>query len=139
MQNQNIAKEYIEYNPELRIITCIQHKYAIIPGNDSSGRSHASRHFQEIHKPALSKSAIDPINEYISNLNLTEPSQIATPSRENGPIDGLELYENGGECLICGEYSINPGAMCMHYTRKHNSSAIEGVNWRKQPVQMIFQ
>ena len=64
MESQEIAKQYIQYNPKLKIITCIQHKYAIIPGYDSNDQSNVTRHFQEIHKPGLSKNttSIRPCN-----------------------------------------------------------------------------
>ena len=136
--DHRIAKAYVQYNPELKIITCIQHKYAIIPGNDSSGRSNVTHHFQEVHKPGLSKHAITPINEYISTLELLKPCQINTPLREDGPVDGLELYENGGQCLICHEFAISPGAMSLHFIKKHHLIAKLGTNWRKQAIQTIF-
>src|SRR5215471_13180471 len=108
MESQEIAKRYVQYNTELKIITCIQHKYAIVPGNDSNDRLNSTRHFQEIHKPGLPKSATDAISGYISTLELAEPSQIDIPLKENGPIEGLELYKDGCKCAECGKYAINP-------------------------------
>ena len=139
MNNHDIAKQYVQYNPQLKIVVCIQHKYAITLKNPSNEQSEATRHFQDIHTRGPSKDMIDIINEYISTLDLVEPSQITTPPRENGPIDGLELYEDGCTCLTCGEFVINPHAMRTHYSKKHKLNTIDGIRWIKQPIQTIFQ
>lgn len=100
MNNHDIAKQYVQYNDQLKIIICIQHKYAITLKNPPNEQSEATRHFQDIHTPGLSNDIIDMINEYISTLDLVKPSQITIPQRENGPIDGLELYEDGCKCYL---------------------------------------
>ena len=139
MNNHDIAKQYVQYNSQLKAVICIQHKYALTLKNPSNEQSEVICHFQNIHTPGLSKDIIDMINEYISTLDLVKSSQITIPRRENGPIDGLELYEDGCKCLTCGEFAINSHAMRTHYSKKHKLNAIDGIRWIKQPIQTIFQ
>jgi hypothetical protein len=47
MENHQLAENYVQYNTELKILTCIQHKHAIPPGNDENNRSKIDRHFQD--------------------------------------------------------------------------------------------
>ena len=135
MNHYEIAKNYIQYNPNLKVIICNQHKYAVTLAKDLNEQSNATRHFQEIHKPGLPKSATDAINGYISTLELAEPSQIDMPLKENGPIEGLELYKDGCKCAECGKYAINPKAMDMHFRKCHPN---DKPKWSKQPIQTIF-
>ena len=141
MEDHQLAKKYIKYNPELKIAVCIHHKYTILPGNEPDGRSRAVRHFQEVHeRGSVRKNALNAINEYMSTLELVEPSQIDIPLPENGPIDGLELYKDGGACLYpeCGELSPRSKDIRTHCRLIHKSEPIEGLIWKRQAVQTIF-
>jgi len=107
MANHQLAQEYIQHNAELKIAICIQHKYTISPEMNSGSHSNICRHFQEIHKPrSIPKEALAAIGVYIPSLELVEPSQVKAWPQANGPIPGLELYEDGAMCLMCDEKSV---------------------------------
>src|SRR5436190_17519280 len=138
MANHQLAQEYIQYNAEIKVAICIQHKYGISPETDNRGRSSILRHFQEIHKPrSISKDALGAITGYIPTLELVEPSQVKAWPQANGPIPGLELYEDGGMCLICDEMSVRWNEIRLHCEKEHGE-AIEGLTWKKQALQTIF-
>ena len=138
MENHQLAQEYIQYNAELKTAICIQHKYAISPEINRGGRSNIFRHFQEIHKPrSISKDGLVAISAYIPTLELVEPSKVEAWPQANGPIPGLELYEDGAMCLICDEMSPRSKDMRLHCQKEHGE-AIEGQTWKKQALQTIF-
>jgi Orsellinic acid/F9775 biosynthesis cluster protein D len=139
MENHQLAENYVQYNAELKILTCIQHKHAIPPGNDENNQSKIDRHFRDTHKPhgSISKKTRAAINEYASTLNLIEPSQVTIPLAANGPVKGLRVYD-GGKCLICDELTAQTKDMLLHCKQEHGVEAEEELHWKKQTVQSIF-
>ena len=139
MEHHQLAKQYVQYDSELKIIICNQHEHGIPPGKDEQGRSRLTRHFREIHKPhgSITKEVRAAIDEYASILELIEPSQVAIPPEANGPIKGLRIYD-GGKCLICDELIARAKDMPSHCEQEHGIEAEEGLHWKKQTVQSIF-
>ena len=61
MDNHKIAKQYVQYNTELKVIICTQHKYTITSKNSPNEQPDAMCHFQDIGLP---ENIIDVINEF---------------------------------------------------------------------------
>lgn len=133
MSLENIEK-YVKYIEEYRVLVCIQHQYALMPGK---GIKH---HFNKFHT-AVPLEIRNSIIEYSKTLDLVEPENVLTPIEEETMIKELKLHKNGFLCThddCIGHIEATEGMMQKHYQNSHKTIKKGTRTWRKQAVQTFF-
>jgi hypothetical protein len=127
-------QSYVRYNEMHKILICLQHKHAIVPG------SGIKRHFQRQH-PEMSAVTRQKIWNAVQDLDLADVDDVPIPEPEEYPIKGIEV-KNGFSCnhpdcdgFCSGELST----IVQHCKTKHGRQENDPVGWREQTVQTIFQ
>lgn len=120
---------YVTYNPQLRILICRDHGYAIKP-------SFIARHFQDEHNsiPLVTRQAII---EYSKTLALNDPGDMDTPANASLPIREIRIRD-GLECDNCGFSCQGLETMKSHCRRNHAWVAGIGKTWTTCKIQTLF-
>jgi len=136
-----IAEKYVTYNSTLKILICRKEQHCISPGANKTGESKnygiIDHFYRSEHKDLTRKDRMT-LNQYISNLDIAKPRNVMIPSPEDRPIAGLELHQNGAECLICNELRSNECQMKKH-CQEHGWKTGKDPLWKKQAVQTFFK
>ena len=133
MSLESIEK-YIKYKEEYGVLICLQHQYALMPGNG------IKNHLNNFHT-AISFETRNAIIEYGKTLDLVEPDNVFTSIGEETMIKELKLYENGFICThedCVGHVEVTKDMMRKHCENTHKRTKKSGIMWRKQAVQTFF-
>jgi Orsellinic acid/F9775 biosynthesis cluster protein D len=123
--------DYVAYNAEYKVLICRSHKYAIAP-------DYIARHLRDSHK-GISLQTRQAIVDYSKTLELAAPEDITMSSNPVQYIKDLTIV-NGFQCVYdgCLELRSTEGSMKEHCKKKHRWLTAEGIKWRKQDFQTIF-
>jgi hypothetical protein len=92
-------------------------------------------HLRSFHRSVLSKKQRQELVLYANTLHLLEVSKVRTPSRYDGPVEGLHRM-NGLECLCCGYVCHIKNSMEQH-CRQHDWVSTKPIMWKEQCIQVL--
>jgi len=134
MMPPETIEKYVKYKEEYKVLICIQHQYALMPGKG------IKNHLNTFHA-AISLDTRNAIIEYGQALDLVKPEDIFIPIEEQTMIKELKLYDNGFICThkdCIGHVEGTKDMIRKHCETAHKRTKSHGIMWKKQAVQTFF-
>ena len=127
----NQPQGLLKYDPQHRILICMQCCYAIQP-------TAISRHLKELHQ--IRRNERKELLESIRDVELADPADIQLPLADSLPVESLPV-EDGVACnaLGCGYLSVTTKRMKRHWTTEHGAVVADPANWRSVKLQTFFK